>query len=105
MVKILQEKFSHLGLTFAIGGQISFDVFPNGMSLHRLSHSLLGVFGTMEANILQDGIKPIPSSTSKVKDSTRFTSLAIRLSRVGMTMRSSKIPGLLDTLLRILNTL
>lgn len=30
MVKILQEKFAHLGLTFAIGGQISFDVFPHG---------------------------------------------------------------------------
>ncbi|KAJ7493451.1 eukaryotic phosphomannomutase [Mycena galericulata] len=29
-VKVLQEKFSDYGLTFAIGGQISFDVFPNG---------------------------------------------------------------------------
>ena len=27
---ILREKFSHLGLTFAIGGQISFDIFPQG---------------------------------------------------------------------------
>ena len=26
----LREKFGHLGLTFSIGGQISFDVFPNG---------------------------------------------------------------------------
>jgi hypothetical protein len=33
MVKILQEKFAHLGLTFAIGGQISFDVFPHGTSI------------------------------------------------------------------------
>ncbi|KZT53410.1 phosphomannomutase [Calocera cornea HHB12733] len=30
MVKVLQEKFSDYGLTFSIGGQISFDVFPNG---------------------------------------------------------------------------
>ncbi|KAI1083253.1 eukaryotic phosphomannomutase [Whalleya microplaca] len=30
MVGKLREKFGHLGLTFAIGGQISFDVFPNG---------------------------------------------------------------------------
>lgn len=30
MVTILQEKFSHLNLTFSIGGQISFDVFPQG---------------------------------------------------------------------------
>ncbi|KAF9045724.1 eukaryotic phosphomannomutase [Hymenopellis radicata] len=29
-VKVLQEKFADCGLTFAIGGQISFDVFPNG---------------------------------------------------------------------------
>ncbi|KAK6530070.1 Phosphomannomutase [Orbilia ellipsospora] len=29
-VKILREKFEHLGLTFSIGGQISFDVFPRG---------------------------------------------------------------------------
>ncbi|KAJ7746876.1 eukaryotic phosphomannomutase [Mycena maculata] len=29
-VKVLQEKFSDYGLTFAIGGQISFDVFPHG---------------------------------------------------------------------------
>jgi phosphomannomutase len=29
-VKVLQEKFVDYGLTFSIGGQISFDVFPNG---------------------------------------------------------------------------
>jgi len=29
-VKVLQERFSDYGLTFAIGGQISFDIFPNG---------------------------------------------------------------------------
>lgn len=29
-VAVLKEKFSHLGLTFSIGGQISFDVFPAG---------------------------------------------------------------------------
>ena len=27
---ILQEKFAHLGLTYSIGGQISFDIFPDG---------------------------------------------------------------------------
>ncbi|CAF1096629.1 unnamed protein product [Didymodactylos carnosus] len=30
MVKHLKEKFSHMGLVFAIGGQISVDVFPDG---------------------------------------------------------------------------
>ncbi|KAH8884441.1 eukaryotic phosphomannomutase [Thozetella sp. PMI_491] len=29
-VEKLRERFGHLGLTFAIGGQISFDVFPHG---------------------------------------------------------------------------
>lgn len=30
MVEKLRERFGHLGLTFSIGGQISFDVFPTG---------------------------------------------------------------------------
>ncbi|RLM75417.1 hypothetical protein C2845_PM15G26350 [Panicum miliaceum] len=30
MVSLLREKFAHLNLTFSIGGQISFDVFPQG---------------------------------------------------------------------------
>nr|GMD31616.1 phosphomannomutase [Ipomoea batatas] len=30
MVSVLREKFAHLNLTFSIGGQISFDVFPRG---------------------------------------------------------------------------
>ena len=29
-VKVLEEKFASYNLTFSIGGQISFDVFPNG---------------------------------------------------------------------------
>ncbi len=29
-MKVLQEKFADYGLTFSIGGQISFDIFPNG---------------------------------------------------------------------------
>ena len=29
-VKVLREKFADYGLTFSIGGQISFDVFPAG---------------------------------------------------------------------------
>lgn len=29
-VGVLKEKFGHLGLTFSIGGQLSFDVFPTG---------------------------------------------------------------------------
>ncbi|KAI0491392.1 hypothetical protein KFK09_025652 [Dendrobium nobile] len=30
MVSVLREKFKHLNLTFSVGGQISFDVFPQG---------------------------------------------------------------------------
>lgn len=30
MVTKLEQEFLHLGLTFAIGGQISFDIFPKG---------------------------------------------------------------------------
>jgi phosphomannomutase len=30
MVEAMQEKFAHLKLKFSIGGQISFDVFPEG---------------------------------------------------------------------------
>ena len=33
MIEALKEKFGHLGLTYSIGGQISFDVFPTGQSL------------------------------------------------------------------------
>lgn len=29
-VKVLKEKFADYGLTYSIGGQISFDVFPKG---------------------------------------------------------------------------
>lgn len=30
MVAVLRERFAHLNLTYSIGGQISFDVFPQG---------------------------------------------------------------------------
>lgn len=39
MVKVLQDKFAHLGLTYSIGGQISFDVFPKVLLLNSLRHS------------------------------------------------------------------
>ncbi|KAL2925785.1 Phosphomannomutase [Bienertia sinuspersici] len=42
MVSVLREKFGHFNLTFSIGGQISFDVFPHGWdktySLRYLEH-------------------------------------------------------------------
>jgi len=30
LVDLLKKEFADMGLTFSIGGQISFDVFPNG---------------------------------------------------------------------------
>ena len=36
MIQALKEKFGHLGLTYSIGGQISFDVFPTGQSYHSI---------------------------------------------------------------------
>jgi len=30
MIQAMQQRFAHLNLTYSIGGQISFDVFPNG---------------------------------------------------------------------------
>ncbi|BBN05728.1 phosphomannomutase [Marchantia polymorpha subsp. ruderalis] len=30
MVEVWREKFAHLNLTYSIGGQISFDFFPQG---------------------------------------------------------------------------
>ncbi|KAJ9108334.1 Phosphomannomutase 1 [Naganishia adeliensis] len=39
MVEILQKEFAHLGLTYSIGGQISFDVFPKGWDkTYALNH-------------------------------------------------------------------
>lgn len=35
MVEAIRKEFAHLGLTFAIGGMISFDVFPNGQSVRQ----------------------------------------------------------------------
>lgn len=38
-VKALQEKFADYGLTYSIGGQISFDLFPNGWDkTYALNH-------------------------------------------------------------------
>ena len=30
MLQAMRKEFEHLGLTYSIGGQISFDVFPHG---------------------------------------------------------------------------
>ena len=38
-MKVLREKFADYGLTYSIGGQISFDVFPHGWDkTYALTH-------------------------------------------------------------------
>ena len=71
-VKVLQEQFSDYGLTYSIGGQISFDVFPNGWDktywyLHFYIHLVYDMWNTR-------GLR-------------RFTFLVIKRPRVGMIMR------------------
>ena len=64
-VKVLQEKFPDYGLTFSIGGQISFDVFPNGWDkTYALRHvedegfTEIHFFGdkTYKVNLLTSGL-------------------------------------------------
>lgn len=38
MVQALKDKFKDLNLSYSIGGQISFDVFPNGLFYHSYTH-------------------------------------------------------------------
>ncbi|KAG5886979.1 hypothetical protein JTB14_006621 [Gonioctena quinquepunctata] len=40
MIKSLKKKFPNIGLTYSIGGQISFDVFPNGWDKTYCLHHL-----------------------------------------------------------------
>lgn len=46
-VEVLRERFAHLDLTFSIGGQISFDVFPRVR--RRLTRQLLASGGAWRA--------------------------------------------------------
>jgi len=41
MIAALKKEFGHLGLTYSIGGQISFDVFPTGQSFFLLVKQVL----------------------------------------------------------------
>jgi hypothetical protein len=51
MIAALKEKFGHLGLTYSIGGQISFDVFPTGQPpLSSLSIKLMNQDGTRHSH-------------------------------------------------------
>jgi hydroxymethylpyrimidine pyrophosphatase-like HAD family hydrolase len=89
-VKVLQEKFADYGLTYSIGGQISFDVFPTGWDkTYALRH------------VMEEGFEEIHffgDKTYKVRTmyspSQYYTE---QKPRAGMTTRYSAIPVLLDT--------
>ncbi|EYU35072.1 hypothetical protein MIMGU_mgv1a011444mg [Erythranthe guttata] len=63
MVSVLREKFAHFNLTFSIGGQISFDVFPQGWDKTYCLNTW--------------------------KNFMKFTSLETRLTREEMTLKST----------------
>lgn len=66
-VRVLQEKFASYGLTFSIGGQISFDIFPRGWDkTYALKH--VEDEGFEEIHFFGD-------KTYKVRASTHFNSV------------------------------
>ena len=56
MVKVLREEFASLDLTYSIGGQISFDVFPKGWDK---TYCLQFVEGFDEIHFLGDKTYPV----------------------------------------------
>lgn len=96
-VKVLQEKFASYNLTFSIGGQISFDVFPHGWDkTYALKHvegegfEEIHFFGDKTYKVRHDLSFLIERDGVLIGDGCR----------VEMIMRSTKILGLLDTLFR-----
>lgn len=94
-VKLLQERFADYGLTFAIGGQISFDVFPHGWDkTYALKH------------VEQEGFDEIHffgDKTHKVSFiSTTFSIILLMRVREETIMRYLRIPEPLDIPSKIL---
>ncbi len=71
MVQALKEKFGDYDLTYSIGGQISFDVFPTGWDKV--------IFGPNSRRIVWD--------TLKNKVLTKFTFSETRRFQEAMTMK------------------
>jgi hypothetical protein len=82
-VEALKAKFPDNGLTFAIGGQISFDVFPNGWDkTYALRHVEDEQFE--EIHFFGDKTHKVINATAPIACSTLTTS------RAAMTTRSSR---------------
>jgi len=87
-VEVLKKEFADLGLTYSIGGQISFDV----LCVH-----LLGVVDSVLMILpdvaLKDGTRPMLSNMSRRKGSRRSTSLEIRLVSVYVFKSRLRFPN------------
>jgi len=100
-VKVLQERFADYGLTYSIGGQISFDIFPNGWDkTYALKHVEKEGFET----IYFFGDKTFKAWPSSMYESVSCL-VSSYFSRVGTITRSSQTRGLLDTQLQVLRIL
>jgi hypothetical protein len=109
MVEVLQKEFAHLGLTYSIGGQISFDVFPKGTSagLERSMSFLtsrltlaIGWDKTYSLNHIEpEGFTEIHFFGDKVRSRHKHKaciadcSLLLRLTRAETITRSSPTRG------------
>jgi len=94
MVAAMQEEFKDLNLTFSIGGQISFDVFPTGWDktyclkfINAEDYDEIHFFGV--------------STTTLFLPPTHRFPCRIRHSKVETTLRYSLTSELLVTLLRL----
>lgn len=93
-VKVLREKFERLNLTFSVGGQISFDAFPQGWDkTYCLRHVEKDDF---------DEIHFFGDKTHKVRVEALISSTYQLVHRGATIMRSSLIPELWGTLSRVL---
>ena len=87
-VNVLKEKFSDYGLTFSIGGQISFDVFPNGWDkTFCLQHVAdegfeeIHFFGDKTYKVCNTHAMPhtFPTSNFRAATTTRFSWIPVQL--------------------------
>ena len=66
LVQKLQTKFADFGLTFSVGGQISFDVFPNGwdktfcLQFVENDFDEIHFFGDETYKVSKAGAAPVP---------------------------------------------
>lgn len=105
-VKVLQEKFADYGLTFSIGGQISFDIFPAGWDKTYALQHVEGE-GFEEIHFIGDKTHKVGRASLAQSRLISFRSDLIARSRClsprgEMIMRSLVITGPSGILLKVL---